>query len=338
MRVLLTGGLGYIGSHTAIALSAAGHHVLIVDDLSNSHREVIDRIEALSGCTMPLLVADVRDEVALLGFLHDHGEVDVAIHFAGLKAVAESVANPERYYDVNIGTTLALLRAMEAHGIADLVFSSSATVYGSSKSVPHTEASSVGTGIANPYGKTKHMIEEILRDACAANPDLRTTALRYFNPVGAHPSGMIGENPRGFPNNLMPIVAGVATGERDEVTVFGHDYSTPDGSGVRDYIHVQDLARGHVLAAEYKSKGFEAINLGSGVPSSVLDLIRAYQEVSGRNIPYSLASRRPGDVAVSYADVVKAERVLGWKAEHTLLEACRDDWAWQQATARKPLP
>lgn len=330
MKVLLTGGSGFIGSHTAIALAEAGHSPLIVDDLSNSHRTALDRVAELCKVQVPALVSDARDEAALSTFIEEHGPVDAVIHLAGLKAVAESVAQPEKYYSVNIGTTLALLRVMERHNIKNLVFSSSATVYGASDAVPHTEDGEVGRGIANPYGKTKYVIEEILRDACAADLDLAVTALRYFNPVGAHPSGLIGEDPRGTPNNLLPIVARAARGELDVVTVFGNDYPTPDGTGVRDYIHVQDLALGHVRTAERVSRGFDIINLGTGVPASVLDVIHAYEAASGVEIAYRLENRRPGDVAVSYADVNKARHVLGWEASLTLADACKDDWGWQQ--------
>lgn len=333
VRVLLVGGAGFIGSHTAIALAKAGHFPLIVDDLSNSHLGVLERIASLAKFDVPYLIGDIRDEMAVSSFIDQHGPVDAVIHLAGLKAVGESVAHPTRYYDVNIGSTLALLRVMDQHGITNLVFSSSATVYGNSEAVPLVETAQVGVGLSNPYGKTKYMIEEILRDVCAANPKLRVTALRYFNPVGAHPSGLIGENPRGIPNNLMPVVARAARGELDMVAVFGADYETVDGTGIRDYIHVQDLARGHVLASERSMAGFDAINLGTGVPASVLEVIRAYGTEAGVCIPYSLEPRRPGDVAVSYADVTKAAELLGWRAEFGLVDACRDDWAWQQRAA-----
>ena len=337
MRVLLAGGGGFIGSHTAIALASAGHSPLVVDDLSNSHKMSLERMAQLAGVDIPVLVADVRNETLVSEFLGRHGSIDAVIHLAGLKAVAESVAQPELYYGVNIGCTLAVLNLMKRHSIKNLVFSSSATVYGSSELVPHSEESRAGIGISNPYGKTKYMIEEILRDACAADDRLRVTALRYFNPVGAHPSGLIGENPKGTPNNLLPIVARVATGVLDEVTVFGADYPTADGTGVRDYIHVQDVARGHVRAAELYGSGFDAINLGTGKPASVLDVIRAYREASGMTIPYRTADRRPGDVPVSFADVAKAERLLGWRAELNLQDACRDDWNWQQTGAQDHL-
>ncbi|MBO0980966.1 UDP-glucose 4-epimerase GalE [Microbacterium sp. SD291] len=333
MRVLLTGGSGFIGSHVAVALAAAGHEPLIVDDLSNSRGGVVERIRELARMPIPALVADVRDEASVSEFLAAHGRVDAVVHLAGLKAVGESVADPVRYYDVNLSSTLAVLRLMSAHGIDAMVFSSSATVYGSAGTMPLAEDGAVGAGIANPYGRTKYMIEEILRDVCAAEPSFRCTALRYFNPVGAHPSGLLGEDPLGVPNNLMPVVAKVAGGILDSVSIFGTDYPTRDGTGERDYVHVQDLARGHVRALEELAPGFDAVNLGTGEPASVLDVIRAYGDASGREIPYRLNARRPGDLAVAFADVEKAARELGWTAELTLADACRDDWRWRQATA-----
>ncbi len=333
MRVLLTGGAGFIGSHTAVALAEAGHQPLIVDDLSNARRDAIDRIRELAGTPVPALIADVRDESALSGFLTANGPVDAVIHLAGLKAVGESVAEPVRYYEVNLSTTLALLRTMSAQGIDRMVFSSSATVYGSAGAMPLTEDSETGSGITNPYGRTKHMIEKILADVCTATPSFRCAALRYFNPVGAHPSGLLGEDPLGVPNNLMPVVAKVAGGMVEAVSVFGTDYPTADGTAERDYIHVQDLARGHVHAIERLAPGFDAVNLGTGEPSSVLEVIRAYREASGAEIPYRHAGRRPGDLPVAFADVEKAARVLGWRAELTLADACRDDWNWRRSQA-----
>lgn len=329
MRVLLTGGAGFIGSHTAVALSEAGHTPLIVDDLSNAVPDVVDRIGKITGTTPPALFADVRDEAALDAFIKANGPVDAVIHLAGLKAVGESVAQPARYYDVNIGSTLALLRVMARNDITNLVFSSSATVYGSNDDVPFTEETPTGTGITNPYGQTKFMIEQILRDVAVANPELRVTSLRYFNPVGAHPSAMIGEDPLGMPNNLMPVVARAAAGILPEVVVFGTDYQTPDGTGLRDYIHVLDLADGHVAASERAQAGFTVYNLGTGVPSSVRDVIAEYSRACGHEVPAREEARRPGDVATSFADPTKAERELGWKATRTLADACRDNWAWQ---------
>ncbi len=337
MRVLLTGGAGFIGSHTAIALAEAGHRPLIVDDLSNSHAHVLARIAQLAGIEVPALVADIRDEQRVQDFITQHGPIDAVIHLAGLKSVAESAADPLRYYDVNISSTLAVVRLMRANSIHRLVFSSSATVYGSNSAVPHSEDARTGIGIANPYGKTKHMIEEILRDLSVTDPGFQCIALRYFNPVGAHPSGLIGEDPRGTPNNLMPIVASTASGSLDAVSVFGSDYPTPDGTGLRDYIHVQDLAEGHVRAAESDWTGFDAINLGTGMPVSVLELIYTYGEVSGVEVAYRLADRRAGDVAASYADAGKAATVLNWRATRTLADACRDSWNWQQSWAERQL-
>lgn len=331
MRVLLTGGAGYIGAHTAIALLEAGHDVLVVDDLSGTSAEAVTRIERITGATVPLLVADVRDTRALTDFVREHAPVDAVIHLAGLKAVGESVAEPVRYYDVNVGTTIALLQVMAAEDIGTIVFSSSATVYGTPQQLPLTEESPTGIDLANPYGKTKRIIEEILSDAAAAAPALRAVSLRYFNPVGAHPSGLIGEDPHGIPNNLMPFVSRVAIGALPEVAVFGDDYDTPDGTGQRDYIHVTDLAAGHVAALEQAQPGYDVFNLGTGTPVSVLELIAAFERASGREIPRRIAPRRPGDVAASYADPAKAHRVLGWSTRLTIDDACRDYWNWQSS-------
>lgn len=329
MRVLLTGGAGYIGAHTAVALVAAGHDVLVVDDLTNSSAEAIARVERITGATIPLLVADARDQAALTGFVRSHAPVDAVVHFAGLKAVGESVAQPVRYYDVNLGSALMVLKVMAAEGIPTIVFSSSATVYGDPASLPLSEQSPTGIDLANPYGKTKRIIEEILKDAAAADPHLRAVSLRYFNPVGAHPSGLIGEDPAGIPNNLMPYVAKVAVGVLDRVGVFGDDYDTPDGTGQRDYIHVVDLAAGHVAALEHARAGYDVYNLGTGVPVSVLELIAAFERAAGKEIPREILPRRAGDVAASYCDPSKAESGLGWKAVRTIDDACRDSWNWQ---------
>lgn len=328
MRVLLTGGAGFIGTHVAVALAEAGHEPLIVDDLSNAHAAAIERVERLTGTPVPALNADIRDEPALEAFLTAHAPVDAVIHLAGLKSVAESVEDPLRYYDVNIGSTLSLLRVMARRGIRTLVFSSSATVYGATDELPTPETAPIGRDLANPYGRTKAMIEDILRDAATADPTLRIVALRYFNPVGAHPSGMLGEDPLGRPNNLMPVVARAAAGTIDAVTVFGDDYDTPDGTGLRDYVHVDDLATGHVFAAERAEAGFDAVNLGTGVPVSVLDAVREFSAAAGREIAVRIVDRRPGDVAASYADVSKAASVLGWRAERSFAQACRDSWNW----------
>ncbi|MCW3492072.1 UDP-glucose 4-epimerase GalE [Microbacterium sp. SSM24] len=334
MRVLLTGGAGYIGAHTAIALLEAGHDVLIVDDMSGTSPEAVARVEQITGTTVPLLVADVRDRQALTDFLRRNAPVDAVIHLAGLKAVGESMAEPVRYYDVNLGSSITLLEVMAAEGIRTIVFSSSATVYGTPEQLPLTEESPTGIDLANPYGKTKRIIEEILSDAAAADPDLRAISLRYFNPVGAHPSGLIGEDPHGIPNNLMPFVSRVAIGSLPEVAVFGTDYDTPDGTGQRDYIHVTDLAAGHVAALEQATPGYDVYNLGTGEPVSVLELIAAFERASGREIPKRLAPRRPGDVAATYGDPSKAGRELGWATRLTIDDACRDYWNWQSRNPR----
>lgn len=329
MRVLLAGGAGYIGAHTAVALVEAGHDVLVVDDLSNSSAEAVARVEQITGAAVPLLSADARDVDALTAFVREHAPVDAVIHLAGLKAVGESVAEPVRYYDVNVGSSLAILKVMAAEEIPTIVFSSSATVYGEPESLPLSEESPTGIDLANPYGKTKRIIEEILKDAAAADPRLRAVSLRYFNPVGAHPSGLIGEDPTGIPNNLMPYVARVAVGTLDRVGVFGDDYDTPDGTGQRDYIHVVDLAAGHVAALERAREGYEVYNLGTGTPVSVLELIAAFERASGKQIPREILPRRAGDVAASYCDPSKAQRDLGWSATLTIDDACRDSWNWQ---------
>lgn len=329
MRVLLAGGAGYIGAHVAVSLIDAGHDVIIVDDLSNSSAEAVARIERITGATVPLLVADARDEGAVTEFVRRHAPVDAVIHLAGLKAVGESVAEPVRYYDVNLGTSIALLKVMRSEGIPTIVFSSSATVYGDPESLPLSEESPTGIDLANPYGKTKRMIEEILHDASAADPGLRAVSLRYFNPVGAHASGLIGEDPTGIPNNLMPFVARVAVGALDEVGVFGDDYETPDGTGLRDYIHVVDLAEGHVVALERAQPGYAVFNLGTGTPVSVLELVASFERAVGRELPKRVLPRRPGDIAASYCDPAKAQRELGWTATRTIDDASRDSWKWQ---------
>lgn len=333
MRVLLTGGAGYIGAHTAVALIEAGHEVLIVDDFSASSPEAVRRIEKITGATVPVLAADARDESALLSFVREHAPIDAVIHFAGLKAVGESMAQPVRYYDVNIGSAITVLRVMAEVGIHSIVFSSSATVYGdpATDALPLTETSPTGIDLANPYGKTKRMIEEILQDAAAADPRLRAVSLRYFNPVGAHPSGLIGEDPVGIPNNLMPILSRVAIGSLAGVSIFGDDYPTPDGTGLRDYIHVTDLAAGHLASLERAQEGYTIYNLGTGKPVSVLELIEAFRVASGRSIKAKLAPRRAGDVAASYADPSKALSELDWSAELTIEQACADYWRWQES-------
>ena len=333
MRVLVTGGAGYIGSHTVLQLLDAGHDVVVVDDLSNAKRSVVDRLEELSGRPVPLHVFDVADEERLDAVLGDPAApVDAVVHFAAFKAVGESVARPVDYYRNNLGATLAVVASMLRHDVRHLVFSSSATVYGESAPVPMTE--DLPTSATNPYGWTKVMNEQILRDVVVAHPELRVALLRYFNPVGAHASGRIGEDPADVPNNLMPYVAQVAVGRREKLSVFGDDYDTVDGTGVRDYIHVEDLAAGHVAALDWIStheRPLSVWNLGSGHGTSVLELVRAFEEASGRPVPYEVVARRPGDIAVSYADPSLAERELGWRTTRSVADMCADTWRWQQA-------
>lgn len=327
MKLLVTGGAGYIGSHTVIELIAKGHDVVVIDNLSNSSNEALRRVEEITGRTIPFYEADVRDQNALDN-IFAAGDIDAVIHFAGLKAVGESVEKPLLYYQNNLDSTLVLLAAMQAHGVKKLVFSSSATVYGSAP-VPYAEGAVVGQGITNPYGKTKYFIEEIIRDVSAADEEFEATILRYFNPIGAHPSGRIGEDPSGIPNNLMPYITQVATGRREKLNVFGGDYDTKDGTGVRDYIHVDDLAEGHVAAIEHSKPGFTAYNLGSGVGVSVLELVRAFEEASGRRIPYEIVDRRAGDLPESYALVDRAREELDWTVKRSIEDACADSWRWQ---------
>ena len=330
MRVLLTGGAGYIGSHTALVLLERGHEVVVLDDFSNSSREAVRRVEALTGKQIPVIEADLADRDAAAAAFTGL-EVDAVVHFAGLKAVGESVAQPTRYYRVNIDSTLNLLDLMREHSITKLVFSSSATVYGDPQYVPQDEAHPAGVGLTNPYGWSKAMIEQIIRDTQVSWPELEGVLLRYFNPVGAHPSGRIGEDPSGIPNNLMPFIAQVAVGKRDKLSVFGDTYPTPDGTGVRDYIHVMDLAEGHVAALERMSAGVRTFNLGSGTGSSVLDVVRAFGAAAGREIPYEVVPARDGDVAETVANPAKANAELEWQTQRTLDDACRDSWAWQSA-------
>ena len=329
MRVLLTGGAGYIGSHVAVELVAAGHQPIIVDDLSNSSPQVVDRIEQITGAEIPFAQIDVRDEDGLDAVIGD-GQPQAVIHLAGLKAVGESVDQPLRYYDVNLNATLTLVRVMARHGVKRLIFSSSATVYGPPAELPLTETSRVGVGLTNPYGWSKFFNEQILRDATQADPSLSVCLLRYFNPIGAHESGLIGDAPTGVPNNLMPYLTQVAVGRRDHLNVFGDDYDTPDGTGVRDYIHVVDLAKGHVAALAQGSPGTTVYNLGTGRGVSVLELIHAFESATGVTIPYQVAPRRPGDVAAIYASADKAAAELGWRTTKTLAEACADSWRWQE--------
>jgi UDP-glucose 4-epimerase len=328
--VLVTGGAGYIGSHTVVELLQAGWDVVVVDNLSNASAESLRRVEAITGREAPLVVADIRDEEALRGVFGSRG-FDAVIHFAGLKAVGESVADPLSYYDNNVGGSITLLRAMNAAGVRRIVFSSSATVYGDPASAPIREDARVAP--TNPYGHSKAAIERILQDLAASDPAWSIGILRYFNPVGAHESGRIGEDPRGVPNNLMPYVSQVAVGRLAQLSVFGGDWPTPDGTGVRDYIHVVDLARGHLaaLARARAHAGAFTVNLGTGNGCSVLELVRAFERASGRAVPYRIVDRRPGDVAQCYADPRLAGQLLGWRAEYDIERMCTDAWRWQQA-------
>ncbi len=331
--VLVTGGAGFIGSHTVVELLQDGYKVVIVDDLSNASEKVIDRIRQIVGPQaagrLGFYRADVADRNAMEAVFDDQ-RIDRVIHFAGFKAVGESVSKPIEYYTNNLGNTLNLLDVMREHDCKDIIFSSSATVYGDPDSLPLTEQSPKKNA-TNPYGWTKWMIEQILTDVHTADPSWNVVLLRYFNPIGAHPSGLIGEDPAGIPNNLVPYVAQVAVGKREAVHVFGDDYDTPDGTGVRDYIHVCDLATGHAAALKWMNgrEGVEIFNLGTGKGSSVLDVIKAFSSACGKKIPYVIDPRRPGDVTANYADCSKAEREMGWKAQYDLADMCRDSWNWQ---------
>ena len=329
MSVLLTGGAGYIGSHTCVELLNAGYEVVVVDNYVNSQYEAIQRVEQITGKSVKTYEADVCDREAM-DKLFAAEKIDSVIHFAGLKAVGESVAQPMMYYRNNIDATLTLCEMMEKYGVKRIVFSSSATVYGTPDSSPIAEDARTGL-CSNPYGWTKYMIEQMLRDWAVAHPELSVVLLRYFNPVGAHPSGLIGENPNGKPNNLMPNVLNAASGKMKELKVFGSDYDTPDGTCVRDYIHVVDLAKGHVCALKYAAEntGAEAINLGTGTGYSVLDIINTFEQSTGVKVPYVLADRRPGDIASNYSNPTKAAEKLHWKAEKTLDDMCRDSWAFK---------
>ena len=332
MHILVTGGTGFIGSHTCVSLMAEGHDVAIVDNLSNSRREVVDRVAQIAGRRPEFVEGDVRDRDLLRRILARRA-VDAVIHFAGLKAVGESVAQPLRYYDWNVGGAIALCEVMAEVGVKTLIFSSSATVYGDPASVPIRE--DFPRSATNPYGASKLMIEDILADLAKSDPEWRIARLRYFNPVGSHESGLIGETPSGIPNNLMPYVAQVACGQREQLSVFGDDYPTPDGTGVRDYIHVVDLAEGHLAALNclQRQGGLLTVNLGTGHGYSVLDMVRSFERASGRPVPYRIVARRPGDVAACYADPSLAERLLGWKARRGIDEMCRDGWRWQCKSA-----
>ncbi len=329
MNILVTGGAGYIGSHTCLELLEKGYDVVVVDNLCNSNPESLKRVQAMTGKSLKFYEADVRDEEMMHRVFRENA-IDCVIHFAGLKAVGESVAQPWRYYDNNLNSTLVLTKVMEAAGVKKIIFSSSATVYTSDNQMPLREDSRTGN-CTNPYGWTKYMTEQILSGMVVADPLWSVCLLRYFNPIGAHASGMIGEDPRGVPNNLMPYITQVAVGRREKLSVYGNDYDTHDGTGVRDYIHVVDLAKGHVAAVEYvlKNYGCEVFNLGTGTGYSVLDMVNTFREVNKVPLPYSITDRRPGDIATCYADPAKSEKVLGWKAEKTLADMCRDAWNWQ---------
>ena len=327
--ILVTGGTGFIGSHTCVALAAAGHDLLIVDNLCNSRVDVVGRLEALCGKRPEFVEGDVRDSV-VLDEIFDRHPITAVMHFAGLKAVGESVAKPLEYYDNNVHGTLQLLAAMRRASVKTFVFSSSATVYGDPASVPIRE--DFPRSATNPYGRSKLIIEDILADLHHAEPDWRIARLRYFNPVGAHESGLIGEDPRGIPNNLMPFVAQVATGRREFLNIWGNDYPTPDGTGVRDYIHVVDLAEGHVAALGYLNRlgGLLTVNLGTGRGYSVLDMVKAFEKASLRPIPYKIGPRRVGDIAQCWAAPGLADELLGWKSKRGLEQMCADAWRWQQ--------
>jgi UDP-glucose 4-epimerase len=330
MAILVTGGTGYIGSHTVVELLNIGSDVIIIDNLSNSKELVLDRIEKITGKRPKFIKCDILDKAGLDNVFETHPEIDSVIHFAGLKAVGESCEKPLLYYHNNITGTLNLLDSMISHGVSRIVFSSSATVYGTPKSVPIRE--DFPTSTTNPYGETKLMIERILKDTCVAHPEFSACVLRYFNPIGAHESGMIGEDPKGIPNNLLPYITRVAVGKLECLSVFGNDYPTHDGTGVRDYIHVVDLALAHLKAIEYTEKlqGIDYINVGTGNGYSVLDIVKSFGEVWGTPINYRIAERRPGDIAECYADPTKAKEVLGWTAERDLLKMCEDSARWQR--------
>lgn len=324
-QILVTGGSGFIGSHTCVELLENNHEIIVVDNLCNSKRAAIDRIEKISGKTVKFYQADICDYEAMTTVFKEN-DISAVIHFAGLKAVGESVQKPLEYYSNNIGGTFVLLRVMRENNCKRIVFSSSATVYGMNNKAPYTE--DMPTSATNPYGYTKVMIEQILKDCCAADKDMSVVALRYFNPIGAHKSGLIGEDPNGIPNNLVPYIAQVAAGKLEQLSVFGDDYDTPDGTGVRDYIHVVDLAAGHVCAIDYAMNhcGFEAVNLGTGNGSSVLEVAAAYEKACGKPINKRIAPRRAGDIATCFADASKAKRLFGWEAKSDIAEMCADSW------------
>lgn len=330
MLIFVTGGAGFIGTHTLVELYKAGHQAVVVDNLSNSNEKALQRVAELTGCEIPFHKVDIRDRAALADVLNQY-HFDACIHFAGLKAVGESVAKPWEYYDNNISGTLVLLDELRRHDCRNLIFSSSATVYGDPEIIPITEECSKGH-CTNPYGQTKSMLEEIMMDMQKADPAWNIVLLRYFNPIGAHASGRIGENPNGIPNNLMPYITQVAVGKRAELGVFGNDYDTPDGTGVRDYIHVVDLAKGHVcaLTAIERHCGLAIYNLGTGHGYSVLDVVNAFEKSTGIAVPYSIKPRRAGDIATCYSNPAKAAQELGWTAQYDIEDMCRDAWNWQK--------
>ena len=330
MNVLVTGGAGYIGSHTCVELLENGYGVVVIDNLVNANPVSLKRVEQITGKTVKFYEGDVRDE-ALLRKIFAENDISCVIHFAGLKAVGESVEKPWEYYDNNLNTTLVLTKVMKEVGMKSIIFSSSATVYTSDNEMPLKETSRTG-GCTNPYGWTKYMTEQILSGISHADPDWSVVLLRYFNPIGAHKSGLMGENPRGIPNNLMPYITQVAIGRREKLSIFGNDYPTPDGTCVRDYIHVMDLAKGHVAAVKFatENKGTEVFNLGTGIGYSVMDTVNTFMEVNHVDVPYQIVGRRAGDIATCYADPAKSKEVLGWTAQETLADMCRDSWNWQQ--------
>ncbi|WP_255473162.1 UDP-glucose 4-epimerase GalE [Rummeliibacillus sp. SL167] len=327
-HILVTGAAGYIGSHACIELLEAGFQIIALDNLSNSCQISLQKVQEITGKTFPFIKGDIRDKSTLDQLFTDY-EIDGVIHFAGLKAVGESVENPLAYYENNVLGSIKLLQSMQQHQVKKIVFSSSATVYGIPDEVPIDETYPLSA--INPYGQTKLMIEQVLQDIAHADPEWHIALLRYFNPIGAHESGKIGENPSGIPNNLMPYITQVAVGKRQVLSIFGDDYDTPDGTGVRDYIHVVDLAKGHLKALEYLSdhKGIAAFNLGTGTGHSVLELVHAFEKATGKKIPYQIVDRRPGDSAVCYADTTKAEQLLHWKAQFDIERMCKDSWRWQ---------
>ena len=334
MNILLTGGAGYIGSHTIIELDKKGHSVVVVDNLVNSNKEALRRVGEIIGKNIPFVQADVRDRVAMEAVFADNA-IDAVIHFAGLKAVGESVAKPLEYYENNMNATFVLLDVMRSHGCKNIIFSSSATVYGNPAEIPITEDCPKGQ-CTNPYGQTKSMLEEVLKDVQKADPEWNVVLLRYFNPIGAHKSGRIGENPNGIPNNLMPYITQTAVGLRKELGIFGNDYDTPDGTGVRDYIHVVDLASAHVAALQaiQRNCGLAVYNIGTGRGYSVLDVVKAFEKVNNVNVPYSIKPRRPGDIATCYCNPAKAKAELGWEAQYDIEDMCRDSWNWQKNNPR----